>query len=140
MDSLLPPHFESICQLRGQSVTFSIFQTSLLLPKWPSDLSRALAHPHATQVGMFPAVLQDWFDALAHLGFFCRRYLAKFCPIFEVKSFSFLACSLFQGCGKCLIINLRNYLYFSQGQIRLILNWVPLFRIVVFKNLRVSFQ
>ena len=47
--------------------------------------------------------------------FFSRTFLTEFSLISEVRSFSFLACILKQECRKYLSINLRKYLYFSQG-------------------------
>jgi len=47
--------------------------------------------------------------------FFSRTFLAEFSFISEVRSFSLLACILEQECRKYLGINLRKYLYFSQG-------------------------
>ena len=56
---------------------------------------------------------EDFISILSR--FFSRTFLAEFSLISEVRSFSLLACILEQECRKYLGINLRKYLYFSQG-------------------------
>ena len=79
-------------------------------------LSNRLENP----VAIYPSMTVEYPDIDIQIKcptsrFFCRKFLAIFSPIFEVKSFSFLTYILFQKCRKCLSINLRKYLYFSQG-------------------------
>ena len=57
----------------------------------------------------------DWEPRFLTSRFFSRTFLAEFSLISEVRSFSLLACILEQECRKYLGINLRKYLYFSQG-------------------------